>query len=67
MREGQDGKDEGEMKAKMTTKIFTKCLPWKRGIERIRLTEDEARSMQTIHASRKASPISNAELELHPK
>jgi len=62
MREGQDGKDEGEMKAKTTTKIFTKCLPWKRDIERSRLTEDEARSMQTIHGNKKASQISKAEI-----
>jgi len=62
MREGQDGKDEGEMKAKTTTKIFTKCLPWKRDIERSRLTEDEARSMQTIYGNKKASQVRIAEI-----
>lgn len=60
LREDASAK-KAQTKAKMKAKI-TKRLPWKRDTERSRLTEDEARSMQTIHGNKKASQVRKAEI-----
>jgi len=60
LREDASAK-KAETKAKMKAKI-TNRLPWKRDTERSRLTEDEARSMQTIYGNKKASQVRIAEI-----